>query len=92
MNYTLKLFLLILLFTITACTPKPSKYDDSLYSQEQLQKRKSLNSTYKFLDEMDGIDSAFYLNKLDLTRLINETFHDFTKHLSLLNTPSFSKP
>jgi len=92
MTYYLKFLLLPLVLIITACVPKPTADGQIEYSKEQLDKRKQLNHTYKLLDEMDGIDAAFYLNKVDFTKLVNNSFTDFTKHFTLLDAPSFSKP
>ncbi|PHR58920.1 MAG: hypothetical protein COA44_01890 [Arcobacter sp.] len=92
MNSYLKLFLLPIILIITACTPKPMHDKDVIYSQADLEKRKLLNHTYKLLDEMQSIDAALYLNKVDFTDIINHTFSNFTEHFTLLDAPAFSKP
>jgi len=92
MNLYSKFLLLTLSLILTACSPRPVNQEHVVYSQEELQKRKQLNQTYKLLNEMHGIDAAFYLNKADFSNVVNRTFNDFTKHFSSLDAPAFSKP
>ena len=92
MNSYLKIFLLPLLILLTACSPKPLENEDFPYSKAQLEKLKSLNKDYQTLSEMQGIDAALYLNKVDFTDIVNNTFTDFTQHFTRLDAPAFSKP
>ncbi|MDF1882144.1 hypothetical protein JHD50_12690 [Sulfurimonas sp. MAG313] len=91
MNLFLKSSLFILLFILSACTPKLGVQADASYTQAQLDERKTLNETYESLQHINNIDAALYLNSEDLSKTIEKEFESFTKRFIKLDAPGFSK-
>jgi len=90
MNIYLKLLTPFFIFIFLGCTPTQEPDLGKKYNQEQLQERAVLNKSYKSIRQMENIDAALYLNKTDLTSLMNETFGEFSQHFVSLDAPGFS--